>query len=359
MKKEKISQKEWGLLNMIREILQQGFVLKEKGFYKRAIESFYKALEVDSSSLELLLEIAECYYFLNDEERALNYIELVLDKCPTHIGSLKLLKNIFINKKAFEEAEQTAKNIYCISKEQDDLVEIFELLNKQGRYAEIFTYQIDSESSSILYEKAFAKFHLGELNEALVFINRAIEIVRDDKKLLLKGQILFAMNNRDECSNILNEITLKDSSAETLNFAGLVKQHECNFDEALKYFFAAIQANSKGDEYYYNCASTYFKKGNLPQAKKYYNLAISLAPENKNYHFALANLYYSEKNYKRAMEELNYDFFEANLLKAIILYDSGYLALAKKELDKLVLEQPNNELIIDYSRKIEEELKIS
>ena len=60
---------------MIREILREGFVLKEKGYYKRAIESFYKALELDSSSVELLLEIAECYYFLDDEERALSYIE--------------------------------------------------------------------------------------------------------------------------------------------------------------------------------------------------------------------------------------------------------------------------------------------
>ena len=42
------------------------------------------------------------------------------------------------------------------------------------------------------------------------------------------------------------------------------------------------------------------------------------------------NLYYSERNFKRAFEELNYDFFEANLLKSIILYDTGYVALAKK-----------------------------
>ena len=58
------------------------------------------------------------------------------------------------------------------------------------------------------------------------------------------------------------------------------------------------------------------------------------------------------------MEELDYDFFEANLLKSIILYDSGYLALAKKELDKLAQEQPENDLIIDYQKKIDEELKI-
>ena len=93
-------------------------------------------------------------------------------------------------------------------------------------------------------------------------------------------------------------------------------------------------------------------------AKKYYNLAISLNPDNQNYHFALANLYYSEKNYKRAFEELNYDFFEANLLKAIILYDTGYIALAKKQLEILAKEQPKNPIILNYISRVKEELKI-
>ena len=79
---------------MIKALLQQGFILKEKGYYKRAVEFFYKALEEDNSSVELHLEIAECYYLMKDEERALNYIEQSLEKQPTHIGSLKLLKQI-------------------------------------------------------------------------------------------------------------------------------------------------------------------------------------------------------------------------------------------------------------------------
>ena len=344
---------------MIREILREGFVLKEKGYYKRAIESFYKALELDSSSVELLLEIAECYYFLDDEERALSYIEQTLDRCPTHIDSLKLLKRIFMRKSAFSEAEQTAKNIYCISQKDEDLAEIFNLLNRQCRYAEIFTYGQEVSSSAILYEKSYAKFRLNEYEEALNFINQALEIDADNKKWLLKGEILYAMNRRDECSELLAQISLDDNAdSRVLNFAGLVKQHECDFDSALEYFLRAIQKDSANDELYYNCASTYFKIGDSQNAKKYYNLAISLAPENRNYHFALANLYYSEKHYKRAMEELDYDFFEANLLKSIILYDSGYLALAKKELDKLAQEQPENDLIIDYQKKIDEELKI-
>ena len=100
---------------MMKELLQEGFILKSKGYYKHAIEAFYKALELDNSSSELLLEIAEVYYLMGDEERTLNYIEQILEHNPTHIESLNLLKKIFVNKKAWAEAEQTAKNIYCIT----------------------------------------------------------------------------------------------------------------------------------------------------------------------------------------------------------------------------------------------------
>ena len=99
---------------MIKQYIKEAFILKSKGYYKHAIEALYKALEIDNTSPELLLEIAELYYLMGKEERALSYIKQVLDTNPAHIGSLKLLKTIFLNKEALEEAEQTAKNIYCI-----------------------------------------------------------------------------------------------------------------------------------------------------------------------------------------------------------------------------------------------------
>ena len=57
-----------------------------------------------------------------------------------------------------------------------------------------------------------------------------------------------------------------------------------------------------------------------------------------------------------ALGELNYDFCEARILKSIILYDSGYLALAKNEIEKLTQEYPENILIKEYQKKINEEL---
>ena len=73
----------------------------------------------------------------------------------------------------------------------------------------------------------------------------------------------------------------------------------------------------------------------------------------------MANLYYTEKHYKKALEELKGNFFEAKLLQAVILYDTGYLALAKKQLIDLEKEQPDNYIVQEYKNKIDEELKIT
>lgn len=340
---------------MIKDLLKEGFILKSKGYYKHAIEAFYKALEIDNTSPELLLEIADVYYLMGEEEHALSYIEQVLDKNPAHIGSLKLLKKIFTNKKAFAQAELTAKNIYCISKNPKDLAEILALLNKQKRYQEILEYNIEEMSSEIFYEIAYAKLFSGQ--EAQEMIDKALkDSPNNPKYLLLKGKILFKQDKKDECIELLKQIPYDNSNADYLNFAGLIKQYQKDFKAALKYFLEAIKASPDSADYYYNCASTYFKADEIDYAKKYYNMAISIEPENPNYHFALANLYYSQKQYKRAMEELDTNLFEAKLLKAIILYDTGYLAVAKREFETLVKTDYNNEIIQKYLDKINTEL---
>ena len=155
------------------------------------------------------------------------------------------------------------------------------------------------------------------------------------------------------CKNKLE----KSDNFEYLTFSGLVKQRFGEYKESIQCFLNAVKKTENKGKCYYNCASTYFKMGDNDNAKKYYNLAILKEPENDAYHLALANLYYAEKNYKRAYEELKFDTYEARLLKSIILFDTGYYALAQKEFEKLVQESPDDEMVKLYTQKISEKFK--
>ena len=342
---------------MIKNLLQEGFALKERGHYKHAIEVFYKALEEDNTSTELLLEIADLYYQMQNEERALSYIEQILDKNPEHIAALQLLEEIFIDKNALAEAEQTAKNIYCISHNINDLVQIFKLLNLQGKFDEIFEYSVDSPNAAIYLEQAKALFYKKEFVKSQELLEKALAEEPENKDvLLLLGQVYYAQGQKDLCLELAAKISDDNENPELLNFLGLMEDYKGNYKEACRYIQKAIKLNGNNDKYYYNLANMYFKQGDTMYAKRYYNLAISLNPQNPNYHFALANLYYSEKHYKRALEELPDELFEANLLKVIILYDTGYLALAKQELKRLFAQCPDNSILQEYSERIDNEL---
>ena len=345
---------------MIKDLLQEGFILKNKGHYKHAIEVFYKALELDNTSSELLLEIAELYYLLNTNEKALSYIEQVLKTEPAHVEAMKLLKKIFLDKKAYSEAEQAAKNIYCVTQNNEDLAEIFRLLNIQNKHDEIFDYNIETSNIHVLLEKARAYFCKKEFEKAEQILNQILTQNSDNQDaLLLLGQTLFANNKKDDCISLLDKLVMDENNPELLNFASQIECRRGNYTQAVKLARQAIKTANTNDLYYYNLANIYFKQGDSVSAKKYYNLALALSPDNPNYHFALANLYYSEKHYKKALEELSGDFFEARLLKSVILYDTGYLALAQKELKILAKEQSDNNIVLEYQKKIEQDLKLN
>lgn len=339
----------------IKNILQKGFILESKGYYKKAIEVFYKALELDNSSLELLYEIAKLYYFMHNEEKSLDYVEQILDKNPTHVETLRLLKQIFVDRNAYEQAEQTAKNIYCISQNTKDLIEIFKLLNKQKKYGEIFEYHVENPNAEVYIEKSRALFCQRNFDEAEILVKKALELEPESAEaLLLLGKIFYAKGDEESCVEIAKKLKTDESNSELLNFLGLIKSY-LN-EDAEEYFKKAIKLNRENPQYYYNLANFYLKNKRMSLAKKYYNLAISKEPENQNYHFALANLYYLEKHYKKALEELPNDYFEAKLLRAVILYETGYLAFARKELMDVLEERPQNNVAEEYLQKINSEL---
>lgn len=343
---------------MIKKIIEEAFILKSKGFYKHAIEALYKALEYDNTSSELFLEIADSYYQMGEVERAVSYIEQILEKDSMHIPSLELLKQIFLDKNALLEATKTAENIYSISQNLEDFIVILKLLNKQKKYNEVIEYNIQSEDAEIFAEKAIAYLFTNNLEQAENLIDKALTLRPNCPEFLLtKGKILFKKGEEELTAEILKKISIDKNNSDMLNFAGLVEQQNGNYKKSVEYFLNAINLSPQNDEYYYNCASTYFKMNENALAKKYYNLAISLKPDNPSYHIALANLYYSEKQFKRALEELEYDFYEANFLKSAILFDSGYYAMAKKGLLALKEERPNDFMVDEYLNKIEEKLK--
>ena len=55
------------------EYIKQAFELKSQQCYKQAIEMLYKALEIENNNLEILFQLGELYFLLNNFARSQQY----------------------------------------------------------------------------------------------------------------------------------------------------------------------------------------------------------------------------------------------------------------------------------------------
>ena len=138
---------------MIKELLKEMFLLKEKGYYKQAIEILYKLLEISDSSeetAEIIYELAEVYFFSGNIERALHYTEKLLETAPEHVDALRL--QIKLLSQNPDKRIQIARKLYTITQKPEDLKLYLAILNKARMYKETLSY-INSDTQKLCYQE--------------------------------------------------------------------------------------------------------------------------------------------------------------------------------------------------------------
>ena len=332
----------------MKYLMIEAFDLKSKGYYKQAIEIFYKLLAKETDQIEILSEIGNLYYLLKNYDRALNYTNKALAIDENHIESLRILKEIYIEKVDYDNAAKISNKIYLLTQEQDDLAHFIKLLNKVGKsyQATGFVDYIDSLEVGLEIANSFCS--VKKYDEAIEVLENIDEAQEGTKHLELLCKIYFETKQTEKAKEVLNKLKnnneMKD--AQILNFMGLAKLDELNLDSAVEYFKQAIELSPKRDEYNFNLAQSYFLKGWYVEAKKYFLNAICYNPENLSYKYSLAYLLYREGDFKNALTHLNNELVESKVLKSLIKYQTGDLASAKIELEKLHAEQEDNETVL-------------
>lgn len=334
------------------------FELKRKGYYKQAIEMYYKIMSVSGCDIEILAELSELYFLLSNNERAFHYAQKALEINPEHISTLNIIKKIYVSEKKYADAENTAKKIYDKTLSAHDLSELVSILEIQKKYEDVICYTQNTNDAECLYKRAFALYNLKRFEDALNVLNSVINTKNIDKQISEKvfgliGKIYYEQNNIENAKEVFNKLEEnKPEDAQNLNFIGLNKLDELKTDEAVEYFKKAAEKEPDNPEYYFNLAQTYFFKGWFDEAKKCFNTALCLAPGNESYHYALAYLFYRLGDYENAKAHLNPEYFESKILLQIIKAETGNLASSKFELENMLKENPNNELILCSLAKI-------
>lgn len=325
----------------------KAFELKQKGYYKQAIEIFYKMLAKENDNIEILSELGELYFLLNNYDRALHYTDKALEIDENHINSLKILRSIYINKNDYEIASKIANKIYVLTEEQEDLQIFLNLLNLRKKYNEVTGFQDFINSYDVALEISQAYYNLKKYDDAINILTKLDEGPDSTIHLNLLCKIYFEIKRIEEAKEVLNKLENKDTKdIDILNYLGLAKLDELKLEEAIEFFMQAVDASPQTAEYNYNLGQAYFLKGWIAEAKKYFVKAICLNGDNDTYKYSLGYALYREGDYSNAMTHLNNNLVESMVLKMLIKYQMGDLATSKSELENLLQENPNNETII-------------
>ena len=103
------------MLNEEKEVLgyiKEAFALKSQKSYKSAVEMLYKALSMDNDNQEVLSQLGELYVLMHNYQRALGYLEQVLEKNPKHLESLKLVREIYFREEYYSAGLEYAKHVF-------------------------------------------------------------------------------------------------------------------------------------------------------------------------------------------------------------------------------------------------------
>lgn len=342
----------------MKKTIIEAFELKQKGYYKQAIEAYYKLLSIESNNIEILTELADLYYLLENFERAVHYTEKVLEQNSEHIGCLTILKNIFLKTGELNKAENIAKKIYEISSSEDNLSDLSDILFRQKKYNEIIKLTENVQTPNCLYKRALTLLELNKKNESIEIFkylqtNPDFYIDEYENILELTGRIYLEQNKISEAKEVFKKLEQNNTqTAEGLNYVGLNKLDELQLDEAIEYFNKALELDDKNPQYYYNMGQAYFLKGWIEEAQKCFNTAICINPTEEKYHYSLAYLLYKIGNYDGAEAHLNPEHFDSKVLLQVIKSEKGNLSSPKAELEKLLKEHPENELILFSLAKI-------
>lgn len=348
------------------EYIKSSIWFKSQKCYKQAIEMLYKALEAENDNIEILFQLGELYFLLNNFPRAVQYLEKVLLKNGEHIESLKILEKIYIYSKDYKNAYFIAEKLFNIQQNPENLIELINISSLKNDLEKIKSFETSELlNDKVLYAIAKAYYENNKSEDAKENLEKALNInPENEDSLVLLGKIYFDESEFEKSKNIFNTFSKTSENPEVLNYLGLFALEDMKFIDAIKYFSKASSLNKQNPRYFYNLGNAYFYNGWFKEAIQAYLQAICMAPENSGYRYSLAYLYFEQKNFDKAQKEIDYilehnpEYGLAHVLNALLKFEKKDFLGAQIELENNLKANPEDNFTLVAISKVYRELSM-
>ncbi len=357
---------------LTEKFLRQAFQLESEKHYKQAIEALYKALCLEPENIEILSQISHLYFLMNNFERSLEYAEKILDINPEHIDTLKTVVSINKINKKYARALENSEKLYKLEPSIENFICYLEVLTECNQYntvvSEIEKSKFNFEqrkNEKLLLIEGYSRLKLNQIFKAIGIFQEVIKLYPEntDARFYL-GVIYYQKHQESEAEKLFLSILDEIQCDRTYNYLGLIKLDQQKIGDAINYFQFALKIEPNNPFYHYNLGTAYSLNGWLMEAEAEFKNAVSLEPQNIIYNYALAYLYYERHDFKKAAEsiehiiEIDANYIDAIILKALITAKNGNIIEAKKSLESLLTKTSKNDFLYYALAKIYKEFPL-
>lgn len=367
-------------------------LLSQKKEYRRAIERYQRLLQKEPDNLAVHLSLAANYYQINESEKALIEWRQVLIRDPqnvearTHLAevlgatrrldeSILILeglvkqfpKQLGLKKKLTQALVSAHRNKEALPYLQElnrqdpaDLetqLSLAQVLSAGKHYDQSLTYlntylKKKPDQSSALLEKARALFNTGNHSAAMEIFERLKKI--EPTNLDLQREVAEAYyssgKNKEALSEFENLVRHFPDEYQLYEKIGELYLQNRNYSQAVLPFQKALSLEPENLFAQLSLARAYNFSGEKEKALPFYR-SILLKRSDPNLQVELADLLFEIQRFSEAFEiyqqmlEKQPDLWEVRFKLATGLYRQKEFGPAARQLEALVLIQPNNAAI--------------
>ena len=228
-------------------LLGQTFIKQNEN--QKALIYLNKLLEISPNHVEAHLLLGKSYVIINNFNEAISHFEKILNKTPNNIEALLLL----------------GKTHMEINNSNEAMINFEKILEISPNHKDALSYKIE------LLEKS------GKLEEAIECCNSLVESTNEPKDQLLKKGILLFNNNRSaEALTIFNGVLGKTKTNNiALIYKARIFTQKQEFQEALLCIENILKSEPENIEALENAAELSLKVGNYENGLSYTNQLLS------------------------------------------------------------------------------------
>lgn len=355
------------------ELIKKSFELKNTKQYKEALVMLYKALEYDDiteDNIELLSQIGELHFLLNNYDRALEEFSKALSINPKHTYSLQKCYQIYLSQNQIAKALKIAQDMFEQDKNPVSCYCYFEALIKSDKKQDaIEIFNTLNENIKLDTDVLYLISQISDKNKQELLLKKIIQLDNSNVQANIDmANIEFERGNFNEVLKYC--LNIDEDNPMALYYIGVIEAKRQNYPNAIDSFLKAINLDKGQHDFYLDLAKAYIDYSRFDEAlialKKSIN--YSLIREDKSNidekYFLSGWILIKQNELSKALLNLGSvssksDYYiDSQILIQAINLKKFNLSTAKSALERYLETNSENPFLLESLATVYKELKL-